>query len=97
MVSEISTIEKIHDQVKVLTILESIVHVHKKGAIKLRKNLSFIHYTFYTSFCQYPCFAHLLHGIFVLIFLSVYLPDFAKTTFANAKRILETGFAYRYK
>ena len=96
MVSQISTIQEVHDKIKIFSVLEGIVHVDQEWTVKLCENWSFIHYTFYASFCQYPGLAHFFHCIFHLEFFTIDLPNFTETTFSNTKAILKTGFAYGY-
>ena len=51
MISQISTIQEVHDKIKIFPILEGIIHIDEKWIIELGKNWSFVHYTFHASFC----------------------------------------------
>ena len=97
MIPQISTIQEVHNKIKIFSILEGIVHIDQEWTVKLSENWSFVHYTFYASFCQYPSFAHFFHCIFHLEFFTIDLPNFTETTFSNTKTILETWFAYGYR
>ena len=97
MISQISTIQEVHDKIKIFPILEGIVHIDEKWIIKLGKNWSFVHYTFHASFCQYPSFAHFFHGVFLLKLFSIDFPYFTETTFSNTNTVLKTRFAYGYR
>ena len=97
VVSQIATIEKIHDQIKILSILECVVHIDEEWTIELSEDLSFVHYTLYASFRQYSGFTHFLHGIFMLELFAIDLPYFSETTFSITKTILKTGLAYCYR
>jgi hypothetical protein len=45
VVPKISTREQVHDKVKVLSVLEGVVHIDNEGVVKLRKDLPLIHHT----------------------------------------------------
>ena len=89
MVPEVTTVQKIHDEVQVLTVLKCIVHVDEERIMKLRKDLPLVHDRFHASFCENSGFAHFLHGEILLALLLVYLPDFAESTLTNAKMIVK--------
>ena len=97
MISQISTIQEVHDKIKIFPILEGIIHIDEKWIIELGKNWSFVHYTFHASFCQYPSFAHFFHGVFLLNLFTIDFPYFTETTFSNTNTVLKTRFAYGYR
>jgi hypothetical protein len=43
VVPQITPVQKVHDQVQVLSILEGIVHVDNERIVKLRQDLALIH------------------------------------------------------
>jgi hypothetical protein len=91
VVPQISSIEQVHHQVQILSILEGIVHVHDEGVVQLRQNLPFIHDRLYTSLRYNSGFGHLLHGVLLLGLLAFNLPNLAEATLADAVQVCEVA------
>jgi hypothetical protein len=84
VVAQVSSVEQIHNQVEVFSILEGVVHVYEEGVLNLRKNLSFIHDTFDGALRYDSCLAHFFHGVLLLILLAIDSPYSTKTSFSDA-------------
>ena len=91
MVAQVSSAQKIHHQVQVLSVLESILHVHYKTVsvtnnllvLQLCQNFSFIENRIDAAFVQNAGLGHFLHGEELSVFLALNLPDFSKATLPN--------------
>ena len=89
VIPQVTPRQVVHDQVKVFSILESVIHVDDKRVIELCEYLSFIHNTFETAFRQYARFGHFLHGVLLLVLFALDLPDLAEAAFPDAVLISE--------
>ena len=89
MIPQVTPREVVHDQVKVLSILECVIHVDDKRVIELCEYLSLIHNTFETAFRQDARFGHFLHGILLLVLFALDFPDLAEAAFPDAVLISE--------
>jgi hypothetical protein len=87
MISEVSAWEVVHDQVKILSVLKSIVHVDNVDVVQLRKDLPFVDDRLNRPLCDDPGFRHLLHRERLCLSLSVNLPYFPETSLPNAVMI----------
>lgn len=43
VVAQVSSVQDVHHQVQVLSVLESVVHVDYERVVQLRENLAFVH------------------------------------------------------
>lgn len=90
VVAQISTSEEVHQQVKVVSVLEGIIHIHKERIRYLRENLAFVENRFNAALRYYSCFAHLLHRKRLFRLLLSHAPNFAEPTFSDAVGVTET-------
>ena len=44
VVSQISSVQQVHHQIEVFSVLERVVHVHQEGILDLREDLTLIHH-----------------------------------------------------
>lgn len=93
MVTKITTRQKVHHQVQIISVLKGIVHVNDEGVVELGEDLAFIHNRLDTAFCEYACLGHLLHRVKLFALFLLNLPHFSKTTFTNAVLVREVIFS----
>lgn len=96
VIPQVSTVENVHHQVQVLSVLESIVHVYYEGVVQLRENLAFIDNGLNASLSYDSCFRHLLHRVLLLGLLSFDFPDFAETALTDTIQVDEVAFSERF-
>ena len=89
MITEVTTIEQVHDQEQVLSILEGVVHVYYEGVVQLCEDLALVHDRLYASFRYNSSLGHFLHRILLFAFLPLDLPHFPKASFADAVHVIE--------
>jgi hypothetical protein len=89
MVTEISSTEQIHDEIQVLSVLESIVHIHQERTVKLCKDRTFVQDRFHRSFSEYASFTHFLHCECPLKLLIIHLPHLSKASFSHTNVVRE--------
>jgi hypothetical protein len=92
VVTQVTTRKIVHYQVKVFTVLESVVHVHDECVVELFKNLPLVDHGLHTALGDDPCLRHLLHRIVVFFFFPLDPPYFAEPTLSNAEVVHEVGF-----
>ena len=95
VVPQITTVEKVHNQVERLAVLESVVHINKERAVELRQYLALIHNTFDAAFCQDSGLVHFFHSVKLLMlsFFALHSPNLSKTTLAYALAPIEVRLA----
>ena len=99
MVAEVASSQQVHHEVKVLSVLEGVVHVHEKRVmLELRENSAFAHDRLDAPLRQNPRFAHFFHceQLRVLGPLVLDLPNLAEAALANALLVLEQVLADSY-
>lgn len=96
VISQVSSIQNIHHEVQVLSVLESIVHIDYEGIVQLSENLSLVHDWLDASLCNNPCLRHLLHSVLLFSLLSLYLPDLSKASLSNAVVVVEVILRQSY-
>ena len=89
MISQVSSVQYVHNQVKVLSILESVVHVDNERVVQLSQDLSFVHNRLDATLCNDSGFGHLLHSVLLLGFLPVNLPNLTEASLTHAILIIE--------
>ena len=92
MVAEVASSQQVHHEVKVLSVLEGVVHVHEKRVmLELRENSAFAHDRLDAPLRQNPRFAHFLHckHFWVLGSLVLDLPDLAEAAASDGILVLE--------
>jgi hypothetical protein len=89
VVPQVTSCEQVHDQVQVLTVLESIVHVYQEGTVEEGEDLPLIHDRLNTSLGEDSGLVHFLHGVYFAVLLVLYFPYFTETTFSNAVVVVE--------
>lgn len=82
VVPQVTTCHQIDDQVQVLPVVKSIVHVHEKGVVKLAQELFFIDNRVHTPLGNDPSLQHLLHCEELMCFLLLYFPNLAEASSA---------------
>jgi hypothetical protein len=92
MVPEVSSIQQIHHQIQVLSVLESIVHIDQEGVVELGEYLSLVHNRLDTALGDDPGFRHLLHSVLLLGLLAVDLPDLPEAALSDAVLVVEVLF-----
>ena len=96
MVAEVASSQQVHHEVKVLSVLEGVVHVHEKWVmLQLREDSALTHDRLDAPLRQDPRFAHLLHCEHVRVLgpLVLDLPNFTKAALAYALLVLEEVLA----
>jgi len=63
VVPQVSTRDKICNQVQIFIILECIEHIYQKRVFELAKQFSFVHYRVNTFFIDDPAFRHFFHRV----------------------------------
>ncbi len=48
VISQVATIEQVHHEIEVLSVLEGVVHIHQEWTVELRENLALVHNTLHT-------------------------------------------------
>jgi len=92
VISEVSTVQHVHHQVQVFTILECVVHIDDERVVELSENLSFIHDGLDTAFGDDASLRHLLHSVLLFGLLTLYLPHLPKPSFSDAVQVSEIAF-----
>ena len=96
MIPQVTSIQQVHYQIQIFSILECIVHVDEEGRVELGKDLALVDYRFDTALCDDPGLGHLLHCILLLGLLPLNLPHFTKSALTNAVLVLKVGLSKRY-
>lgn len=94
MVSEVASVEIVHDEVEVLPILKGVDHVDQEGVTKFCQKLPLVEDRSYRFFANNFGFAHEFHGIDLLVSFVLDLPDFSKTSLSNCHDSAEVKFGY---
>lgn len=92
VVTQVTTREVIHDKVKVLTILEGVVHVDDEWILQLSQDLALVDDRLDTAFGYDSCLAHLLHGKVLLGLFALHTPYLAKAALADAEVVNKVCF-----
>lgn len=97
MVSQISTIQVIHHQIKILSVLKRTCHIDKKRMVKLSQESPFIHHRVDRLFINDLGLLHLLHCIDLIGSLAFDLPNFTKASFSNRIQNLISIFPHQIR
>ena len=89
VISQIAAVHEIADQIYVLLVLKGIFHIDKEGMPKLSKKLLLCDHRVERAPTHNPGLLHLFHGVVCPVFLELHLPDFAKSTPADAVFVLK--------
>lgn len=96
MVSQVTALHKVKDEIERITILESEMHVYDEGRVELRKENAFVHHALHAFLGHYSTviaclhgFEHLLHRVLVLCLFVLDFPYFTKSTLADYVQIIE--------
>ena len=84
VIAQVTSVEHIHYQVQILSVLEGVVHINNEWVVQLSQDLPLVHYWLNGTLCYYTSLRHFFHRILLLGLLSLYFPYFAKSTFTNA-------------
>jgi|LauGreDrversion4_2_1035121.scaffolds.fasta_scaffold95600_3 hypothetical protein len=84
MIPEVASVQEIHDQVHIISVLECIVHVDNERIVELSEYLTLIHDRFQAPLGENPRLGHFLHGVWLFRLLALNFPHFAKTSLPNA-------------
>lgn len=93
MIPQVPTIQKIHHEVQILSVLKGVVHVYDKGVLQSAQKQSLVHNAADRLLANNLGLHHLLHRIYFLIFLKLYAPHLAETTLSNHIMVVETVLA----
>lgn len=97
VVAKVTARKQVHNQIQVLSILKSIVHVdEERMVLELSKDAPLAHNGLDTALGQDPGLAHLLHGehVHVLRPLVLHLPYLTETALSNALLVFEQVLAH---
>lgn len=89
MIPEVSPIEIVHTQVKVLPILKCTCHVDQKWMPRSCQKHSLVHYRAYRFLVNYLGLLHLFHRVDLFALAPLYLPYFSKSALAHRVHNLE--------
>lgn len=96
VVSQISALHKIEDEIERISILEGEMHVYDKWRVELWQENAFVHYTLHAFLGHYSTviaflhrFKHFLHCILVFSLFVLDFPHFTKTALADYVQIVE--------
>ena len=92
VVSEISSIQVINQQIQILPILEGANHIDNKLMIKFAQNILFIHYRIHTFLRDNFGLVHHFQSISFPSFFLIDFPDSAETTLPNNLLKLKHSF-----
>jgi hypothetical protein len=83
VISKISTRQQVHYQIKIVVVVESVVHVDDKVVMESREDLAFIEDGLGATLRNDPCFGHLLKCKELLGALLLHFPDLSKASATN--------------
>ena len=96
VVSEIAAAQVVHDQVKVLSVLKRVVHIHNERILELGQDLSLIDHGLHAALRDDASLAHLLHREVLLGLLTLDSPHFAEAALTDAKVVDEVRFGHSF-
>ena len=92
VVTQVATREVVHDEVKIFSILEGVVHVDDERILQLGQDLALVDDRLDTALGDDSCLAHLLHGKVLLGLFALYTPHLAKAALADAEVVHKVCF-----
>jgi hypothetical protein len=89
VIPEVPTVEEVHHEVEVLSVLERIVHVDYERVVQLSENLALVHDRLDRPLCNDSRFRHFLHSVRLLRLLTLHLPNLAEAALPYAVEVVE--------
>lgn len=83
MISQISAVYVVHDEIDVLSVLKGIGHIDEKMVSNSSQKVSLVHYRADGLFEDDFGFVHFFHGEDLACFFGFDLPNFAESTFSD--------------
>lgn len=94
MISQITPVQIIHDQVEVLPILKSIANVDQKWMVEPTQKLSLVHHRTHWLFVNNFHLTHLLHSKHRLTLFHFHLPHLTEASLADRIEHVQKLFAH---
>jgi hypothetical protein len=88
-VPEVSSGEQVHNQIQIIPVLESVLHIDQEVGLELAQYFPLVEYGINASFVKDSGLSHLLHGKHLAVFLTLDLPDLAKASLPDGVLVAE--------
>lgn len=93
MVAQVPSIQQVHHQIEVLSVLEGVVHVDDLRVIEAAEDLLLVHDRLDAALCDNASLGHLLHRVMLLSLLALDSPHLAEASLSDAIEVGEIRFS----